>query len=67
MSAGFPTPEQVEAAGMERLLHWNRFLPGPKDDDDVEALRLIVERLAKLRDADAAGYVAASKSIGWDR
>jgi hypothetical protein len=67
MSAGFPTLEQVESAGVEQVLRWNRFLPSPKDDGDVEVIRLNCERLAKLRGEDNAAYVAASKSIGWDR
>jgi hypothetical protein len=65
MSAGFPTIAQVEAAGIEQVFRWHRFLPSPKDDGDVEVIRVNMERLAKLRTDDPGAYVAASKQIGW--
>lgn len=65
MSAGFPTVEQVQAADIVQVFRWHRFLPTPKDDDDVEVLRVNMDRLTKLRAEDPAAYTAASKEIGW--
>lgn len=65
MSAGFPTLEQVESAGLVQVFRWHRFLPGPKDDSDVAVLAANMNRLQKLREQDPAAYVAASKEIGW--
>jgi hypothetical protein len=66
MSGGFPTIEQVQLAGVEQVLRWNRTLPSPRDDGDVAVINANCERLAALRAQDPGAYVAASKSIGWD-
>ena len=62
-----PTVKEIEAAGLEALLRWNRFLPSPQNDGEVAALNLIVERLGEKRVANPTGWVTASKAIGWER
>lgn len=66
MSAGFPTLAQVEAAGVEQVLRWNRFMPLPQSDDDIVVIVAVVDRLGKLREQNPAAFTAASKNIGWD-
>lgn len=62
----FPTVQEVEAStSVERVLRWSRFLPSPKNDEQVAAIDAVVKRLGELRRQDNAAYVAASKSIGW--
>lgn len=58
---------EVNAAGVERVLRWNRFLPSPRDDGQIEVINAVVERLGKLRAENNDAFVAASKAIGWDR
>lgn len=65
MADGYPTTGTVEAADVEELLRWTRFLPSPRDDDQVALLHLISKRLGEERTKDNAAYVAASKRIGW--
>jgi len=65
-SAGFPSLEQVEVSGVEQCLRWNRFLPSPRNDADVEIINAVVTHLSHLRSLDNDAYVAASKTIGWD-
>lgn len=61
-----PTVEQVRACDdVETVLRWNRFLPSPRNDQEVEVINAVVERLAELRERSNAAYVAASKRIGW--
>lgn len=61
----YPTLEQVEKASHEQLLRWNRFLPSPTSDDQIEVLNLIAERLKIQQSIDPAEHTRASKSIGW--
>lgn len=64
MSRGYPTMEQVEAAGQGALMSWSRFLPSPTDENRP-VLDRILARQAELREENPGGYVAASKSAGW--
>lgn len=66
MSVFFPSLEAIEAADIRQIIAWNRRLPSPRNDDDVEALNAIVARMGKLKAEDPAAAVAASKSVGWD-
>lgn len=61
-----PTVEQVEeSTDVEEVLRWNRFLPSPRNDDEIAVINAVVKRLAELRAQSNDAYVAASKSIGW--
>ena len=62
----YPTLEQVEKAGVEELLRWNRYLPSPMDDHQVAVLERAIVLLDVRRTEDPAAYTAASKRIGWD-
>lgn len=61
--SGYPSAGQIEAAGLDSLIWWMRFLPSPSDDDRPKMER-ILERAADLRGRDGAGWVAASKRVG---
>lgn len=63
----YPTLNEVEKANVEQTLRWNRFLSSPNDQNEVDIISRILERLKDLRSADEAAYVAASKRIGWER
>jgi hypothetical protein len=66
MSVLYPTVEQVEASeGVEQVLAWNRFLPSPRDDQQVAVIDAVVKRLGELRACDNDAYVRASKNLGW--
>ena len=68
MSAGFPSVTEVEnSTDVEQVLRWNRFLPRAQNEEDFAAVTAIVNRLGELRAQDLAAYVAASKSIGWEK
>lgn len=64
MSPDYPTLEQVEAASLEQLTQWQRFLSSPTDENRP-TLERIMARHAELRAADPAAAIAASKSVGW--
>ncbi len=57
----YPTLEHVNSASHEQICRWNRFLPGPYDNEQVVIMRRIVERLE-----DLGGFTPEiSKLIGW--
>ena len=62
---GYPSLADVEQADQTQLIRWVRYLPSP-DDDNRPILERILERQAKLREGDQAGYIQASKDVGWD-
>lgn len=63
----WPTAEEVsKCEDVEACLRWNRFLPGPKTDEQVSIINAVVRRLGILRSRDNDAYVRASKSLGWD-
>lgn len=65
--ATWPTVAGVkDCVNVETCLYWNRFLPSPQGDDQVEVLHAVVKRLSELRARDNDAYVRASKSLGWD-
>jgi hypothetical protein len=59
---GYPTMEEVEAAGVFDLLRWTRSLPSP-DDEHRPILERILFRLGEERAKDNDAYVAASKRL----
>lgn len=63
MHAAYPSPQAIEAAGMQQLLSWQRFLPSPNDEQRPR-LERIMARLAAMREQDPDGYVKASKAVG---
>jgi predicted ATP-dependent serine protease len=64
--ATWPTVEEVKACeDVETCLRWNRFLPGPMDDNQVAVIVAVIERLRVLRTRDNDAYVRASKNLGW--
>lgn len=68
MGMSYPNIEQVQAStSVEQVLRWNRFLPSPRNDTQVEIINAVVERLDILRNADHDAFVRASKNIGWER
>jgi hypothetical protein len=68
MSPAWPTIAEVEACeNVETCLRWNRFLPGPANDDQVAVIDAVIARLSVLRGRDNGAYVAASKNLGWGR
>lgn len=63
----WPTLEEVGACeDVEVCLSWNRFLPGPQNDEQVSIINAVVRRLGILRSRDNDAYVRASKNLGWD-
>lgn len=63
----WPTLAEVrKCESVEACLRWNRFLPSPTDESKVEIINAVIKRLAVLRKGDLAGYVEASKRLGWD-
>lgn len=64
--AAWPTIEEVsKCENVETCLGWNRFLPGPTNDEQVAIIKAVVRRLGILRSRDNDAYVRASKSLGW--
>lgn len=61
---GYPTMGQVEAAGANQLMRWNRYLASP-DDEEYPVMAKIVNRLSAVRRDDPDAYVRASKEVGW--
>ncbi len=65
--ATWPTEEEVSSCeDVETCLRWNRFLPGPQNDEQVSIINAVVRRLGILRSRDNGAYVRASKNLGWD-
>lgn len=63
---GWPDVRDVELCeDVERCLRWNRFLPGPANDEQVEVINAVVKRLGELRARDNDAFVRASKNLGW--
>lgn len=56
---------RVDAMSMERLIRDNRFAPVGDPRFRGEEGEYRITRLAQLRQQDPAGYVAASKFVGW--
>jgi hypothetical protein len=68
MTGAWPTLAEVEGCeDVETALRWNRFLPLAASSEQVEVIAAVVDRLSVLRARDNGAYVAASKSLGWDR
>lgn len=64
--ATWPTVAEVQACeDVEKCLRWNRFLPGPMNDEQVLVIMAVVRRLKTLRARDNDAYVRASKNLGW--
>lgn len=61
----YPLLSQVATADIRQLLQWNRFLPSPSTEAELEVMNAIVDLMSIARDNDNASFVAASKSIGW--
>lgn len=65
-TATWPTMDEVTGCeDVEACLRWNRFLPGPMNDDQVAIINAVVRRLGILRSRDNDAYVRASKNLGW--
>lgn len=63
----WPTLTEVKSCvNVEDALRWNRFLPSPENDAQVEIIDAIIRRLGALRSRDDDAYVRASKNLGWD-
>lgn len=60
----FPTAEQVDVGTAYEVMRWNRFLPSPRTENEVEILQKIVVRLRGFSQTDRT---AASKAVGWDK
>lgn len=68
MALAYPNVAEVLACDdAQRLLEWNRFLPSPETPVQSIIISAVVKRLSEVRARDNDAYVAASKSLGWDR
>jgi hypothetical protein len=59
---GYPALEEVEAAELEQLGRWYRFLPSPKGSTEGKVLMRIIERF----NSGGGWSPALSKSVGWE-
>jgi hypothetical protein len=59
----YPNLEQVQAGSAEQIVRWNRHLPSAINDEQLEILSVILDRLKKLTPDER---VRASKNVGWD-
>jgi len=57
----FPTVKDVAKADHVTLARWSRFLPSPRDSEEVAAINLMAERFAELGGMTSE----VSKKIGW--
>jgi len=57
----FPTKAEVTKADRVTLARWYRFLPSPRDSEEVAAINLVAERFAEL----GGMTPKISKKIGW--
>lgn len=65
-AVAWPTAEEVgNCEDVQTCLRWNRFLPGPANDEQVSIINAVVRRLGILRSRDNDAYVRASKNLGW--
>ena len=49
-NVSYPTLQEVEICDdAYTVLSWNRFLPSPQSDDEVEIMNAIVKKLSKIR------------------
>lgn len=63
----WPTLGEVESStSVESVLSWNRFLPSPRNDQQVKIIDAVIAKLTTLRAADPGAFTAASKNLGWD-
>lgn len=60
----YPTSDEIERAGLETLVVWNRYLPSPTDEQRP-ILERIVARYRDLAEQDPAAAVRASRRVGW--
>lgn len=60
---GYPTMDEVHAAGAMQLMRWSRHLPSP-NDDNRETMEAILKRQEIMRTIDPTGYTRASKAVG---
>ena len=56
-----PTIEEIENANRFQICKWYRFLPSPRNNEEVKIINRIVERFEEL-----GGFTPEiSKAIGW--
>lgn len=63
-TSGYPTISQVEDATPDQIMRWQRFLPSPSNDTEVEIINLIFSKYKELKqkgDIDSN----TSKRVGW--
>lgn len=61
----FPTKEQVDEGTVEEVIRWNRFLPAPRNEDELFIINRNFDRMGKLQIEDSGAFTAASKAVGW--
>lgn len=60
----YPTAEQIERCeSVEEALRWQLFLPSPTGEEEARIINLVMQKVAGLRVANAAAYVAAHKRL----
>jgi hypothetical protein len=63
VTAPYPTLTDVEACeDPVQIVRWNRFLPSPRSDEEVEVINGIFKRFGELEPAERT---RASKAVGW--
>lgn len=59
----YPALAAVATASNYDIMRWNRFLPSPENDEQVEIIKAVVDRLCAM---DPAEKTRVSKAVGWD-
>jgi hypothetical protein len=61
----YPSEHTVELARPEQLLRWQRFLPSPRTDHQLQVINLIHSKYQNLN-LRLDEMVTLSKRVGWD-
>lgn len=63
MSLVYPTSVEIESANRFTLCKWHRFLPSPKDDNEIA----LINRVNDLYTAAGGFNPQISKKLGWNK